>query len=268
MPDFSVPPNPKVTFRVRHEDEDLVVVDKPPRVPTQPGLGHEDDSLLSGLFARWGVRLQRLGRVRDFGLLHRLDRETSGLVLAALSPEAYDAMRSAFEQRRVRKYYWAVVEGGPARPQGLVNKPILEAARGSLRKTARIAPSGRPALTAYRLLSAGPAASLLECRAVTGRLHQVRVHLSAIGCPILGDDLYGNERARRAAPRLALHAHRLVFEHPRSGQTIDVRSPFPRDLRGVLTHFGLPRPDRPESDSRRVESLGEGEDDRVGDEEA
>lgn len=268
MPDFSVVPNPSVTFRVRHEDEDVVVVDKPPRVPTQPGLGHESDSLLSGLFARWGVRLQRLGKARDFGLLHRLDREASGLLVVALAPEAYDAMRSAFEERRIRKYYWALVEGRPSRPEGVVNKPIQETSRGPLRKTARISGAGKPALTAYRVLASAPAASLLECRAVTGRLHQVRVHLAAIGCAILGDDLYADEAARRASPRLALHAHRLVFEHPRTSVTVDVRTPFPRDLRGVLEHFGLPRPDQTPSAGRPVEGLGQSEDHRVGDEEA
>ncbi|MBM4109560.1 MAG: RluA family pseudouridine synthase [Phycisphaerae bacterium] len=268
MPDFSVPPNPSVTFKVRHEDADLLVVDKPARVATQPGLGHETDSLLSGLFARWGVPLQRLGKARDFGLLHRLDRGTSGLLIVALTPEAYDSMRAAFEGRRIRKYYWAIVEGVPRKTEEVINKPILEAASKERRlsKTARISGSGKPALTAYRVLATSPGASVVECRAITGRLHQVRAHLSAIGCPVLGDGLYGHERTRAASPRLALHAHRIAFEHPRTGETIDVSSPFPRELRGVLGHFGLPRPDRPASGG--VEGLGQGEDDAVGEQEA
>ncbi len=268
MPDFSVPPNPKVTFKVRHQDEDLIIVDKPARVATQPGLEHEDDSLLSGLFARWGVRLQRLGRARDFGLLHRLDRDTSGLLVVALTPEAYDSMRAAFEERRVRKYYWAIVDGAPAAREGVINKPILETPRGQLRKAARIARSGKPAVTAYRVLSSTPAASVLECRPVTGRLHQVRVHLAAIGCAVLGDAIYGDQRTREASPRLALHAHRIAFEHPRTGRVVDVRSPFPRELRGVLRHFGLPRPDHAGSAAGGIERGAQVEDDGVGDEDA
>lgn len=267
MPDFTIPPNPDVTFKVRHEDADILVVDKPARVATQPGLGHESDSLMSGLFARWGTQLQRLGKARDFGLLHRLDRGTSGLLVIALTPEAYDAMRAAFEERRIRKFYWAIVEGVPRKTEEVINKPILEVTSKAkrLNKSARISGSGKPAVTAYRVLSSSPGASVVECRAVTGRLHQVRVHLEAIGCPILGDSAYASDRARAASPRLALHAHRLAFEHPRTGEPVDVKSPFPKELRGVLRHFGLPRPDQPESGS--VQSLGESEDDAVGDEE-
>ena len=108
MNSSSVEPNPRVTFRVCHEDEDLLVVEKPGRVVTQPGVGHQHDTLLNGLFASYADRLQNLGEARDFGLVHRLDRETSGLVVVALSPRAYDAMREQFAQRRVSKYYWAV----------------------------------------------------------------------------------------------------------------------------------------------------------------
>lgn len=245
---FSIEPNPRATFKIHHEDPDVVVVEKPSGRVTQPGKGHERDTLLNGLFARWGKELQNLGAKRDFGLLHRLDKETSGLLLVALRPRAYDALREQFEKRQIRKFYWAVVKDAPREASGVIRRDIIEvkAPSGRDRATrlmARVSPSGKPAITAYRVLSRGPAASLVECRPVTGRLHQIRVHMDLIGCPVLGDDLYGPGLVRDAAPRLALHAHRLVFTHPVSGEVVDVRSSFPKDLRGVLSRLGLARPD-------------------------
>jgi 23S rRNA pseudouridine1911/1915/1917 synthase len=248
MATFTIEPNERVTFKVRHEDDDLVVVNKPARVVTLPGLGHETDSLLNGLFARYGPRLQNLGKARDFGLLHRLDRDTSGLVILALRPRAYDRLREIFEQREVGKYYWAIVKGRPKGASGVIRKPLLEYEGRSgkdprTKKLARISSVGKPAVTAWRVLDSGIAASLLECRAVTGRLHQLRVHLDSIGCPIFGDELYGPASIRTAAPRLALHAHRVTFPHPETGAAVDVKSSWPSDLKGLLKRLGLQRPD-------------------------
>lgn len=254
MPTFSVEPNHRVAFKIRHEDEHLIVVDKPPFIVTQPGLGHDTDTLLNGLFAKWGNQLQKLGKARDFGLLHRLDRHTSGLVIVALTQPAYDAMRERFEGRDIRKFYWALTADAPSKPSGVIKKPILEttgAARSDrphsghqrMLKVARINPAGKPAVTAYRILATNPKGTLLECRAVTGRLHQVRAHLSAIGCPILGDEIYAPQSLHKVAARLALHAHRITFKHPITGEPLDVQSPWPTDLRSVLKRLGLPRPE-------------------------
>jgi 23S rRNA pseudouridine1911/1915/1917 synthase len=271
---FSVEPNERVKFRILHEDEHLLVVDKPSQLVTQPGLGHDYNSLLNGLFAKFGNKLQKLGRDRDFGLLHRLDKETSGLLIVALMPDAYDGLRKAFEDRAIRKYYWAISSQTPSSPSGVIRRPIAEAggegqrrapsnrrdrsntAENAGKKLARVAASGRPAVTAFRVIESSPLACLLECRAVTGRLHQVRVHLESIGCPILGDDLYAPEAVRKAGPRLALHAHRLVFEHPVTGATIDVESPWPPDLRKILTRLRLKRPESP---ARGVSAVPAGE---------
>lgn len=248
MATLSIKPNERVTFRVLHEDDHVAIVSKPPGVVTMPGLGHDDDSLLNGMFARWGSRLQNLGKARDFGLLHRLDRDTSGLVLVALTPGAYDALRRAFERREVQKFYWAVCRTAPKRASGVVRKP-LEEFQGVMgedtrtRKLSRIGNAGKEALTAFRVLCATPKGALLECRPVTGRLHQVRVHLASLGAAILGDDAYGPSEVRRASPRLALHAHRLSFAHPVTGEKIDVKSPWPADLRRLLARLGLARPD-------------------------
>ena len=245
-----IEPNERITFKVRHEGDGFVVVDKPARVVTQPGVGHENDTLLNGLFALWGTQLAQLGAARGYGLLHRLDKETSGLVIIALRTDAYEAIRAQFEARALRKFYWAVVRGRPKGAEGVVRLGIEEQVRRASRytstKTARLSRSGAPALTAWRLLSEGTGASLIEARPVTGRLHQVRVHMESIGCPILGDDTYAPPTIAKAASRLALHAHRLLFEAP-GGGAVDVQSPWPRDLRTLLNRFGLSRPDLPPS---------------------
>jgi 23S rRNA pseudouridine1911/1915/1917 synthase len=261
MAQLSIEPNDRVTYKLWHEDEHVLVVGKPAHVVTMPGLGHERDSLLNALFARVGPRLQKLGRSRDFGLLHRLDRETSGLVVVALSVAAYEGLRDAFERREVAKFYWAIVDGAPKRPEGMIKRPIAEfkgqtraarTAKGSaaartiddrVKKLARVSGTGQEAITAYRTLAQGASVSLLQCRAYTGRLHQVRVHLEAIGCPILGDEFYAPGGVREASPRLALHAHRIVVAHPITKEQLDVRTTWPQDLRATLTRCKLPRPD-------------------------
>jgi RluA family pseudouridine synthase len=256
VPTFSVEPNPKIRFKIRYHDDHVVVIDKPHGLVTQPGKGHERDTLLNGLFAggergEWGIRLQNLGADRDFGLLHRLDRETSGLLIAALSREAYDILRGRFESREIRKFYFAICARRPRLDSGVIKKPILEVegfAQGDLYdsrkvKIARIHPAGKPAVTAYRVLDANNLGSLIEARPVTGRLHQVRVHLDAIGCPILSDGFYAPASTRGIAPRLALHAHRVVFDHPINDTTIDTSSPFPKDLKPALARLRLTLPE-------------------------
>ncbi len=234
---LTITPNERIAIKVRHEDADLVVVEKPAGLVTQPGKGHEHDTLLNGLSARYGQRLQQLGHERDFGLVHRLDRAASGLLVVALSARAYDGLRSQFETRKVAKLYWAIVRRAPAKPVGVIRRPIVEQTRA--RKTARVGGGGKEAITAYRVLGASATGALLECRPVTGRLHQIRVHLASIRCPILGDREHAPPAVRAAAPRLMLHAHRLVLTHPLSGERIDARSPLPRDMRTVLKRLGI-----------------------------
>jgi RluA family pseudouridine synthase len=265
---LSITPNPEITFKLHYQDEDVLVVEKPSRIVTQPGKGHDTDTLLNGLFARFGKELQNLGVKRDFGLLHRLDRSTSGLLVVALRQKAYDAIREQFERREVRKFYWAICHKAPRAESGVIKKPILETEpRGQEQKLARIGSmggAGKSALTAYRVLSSSSKAALIEARPVTGRLHQVRVHLDAIGATVLGDDTYGNKALMYLSPRLALHSHRLVFTHPSVGEPVDVRSAFPKDLRPVLKRLGLPRPDleeQPASEGSDAGSSGAGGED-------
>jgi 23S rRNA pseudouridine1911/1915/1917 synthase len=252
MPQLSVEPNEHVTFRIAHEDADVLVVDKRAGLATQPGKGHDRDTLLNGLFARYGPALQKLGAARDFGLLHRLDKQTSGLLIVGLSPRAYDALRDDFKHRRIRKFYYAVCGKRPEPETGVIELPIAE--RGGQEGVPKLAhvtrgPDGKSAATAYRVLAStaadvgeesdAPRPTLVEARPLTGRLHQVRVHLDAIGCPVLGDAFYGAKRFARASSRLALHAHRVGFKHPVLGTTVDVRSPMPAELRRLIRSLGI-----------------------------
>ena len=238
--------NDRVTFRLAHADDDMLVVEKRAKLVTVPGVGHDADTLLNGLMAHFGPRLAKLGAKRDWGMLHRLDRGTSGLLVVALSAEAYDGLRESFETRAVRKFYWAVCRRAPNKPSGVIKRPIVEVVKKvdkyTSTKTARIGTSGKPAVTAYRVIEESVSGCLIEARPVTGRLHQVRVHLDSISSTVLGDEFYGPDVARRASSRLALHAHRVAFNHPITGEELDVHSPFPKDLRSLLTRMHLHPP--------------------------
>ena len=257
-PSGMIQPNDRVTFSIKYEDDDLLVVEKPTRVVTQPGVGHEHDTLLNGLFTNYGKQLQQLGQARDYGLVHRLDRETSGVMLVALTAQAYDGLRAQFEQRKINKYYWALCHKAPRDPQGVIRRPILEQLKRKNRYTsirrASISNAGKPAVTAYRVLYSGNKAAMIEARPVTGRLHQVRIHMDLVGAAVLGDKLYGPHIVKGASPRLALHAHRIVFMHPIKEERVDIRTKWPKDLRTTLNRLDVPRPDLEDPKANAPES--------------
>jgi len=240
MREWSITPNPDVPYEVRYRDEHLLVADKPSGVVTEPGKGHADDSLLNGLFGEFAAALQNLGEGRDWGLLHRLDKDTSGLLLVGLRVKAYDALRAAFEARQVKKVYWALVMGTPQPAQAVLQKPIVEVT--GVRKRASLRQEGRQAITAYKVLQRGDRVSLVEARPATGRLHQIRVHMASIGCPVLGDEMYGASARAIRVPRLCLHAARLSFVHPEKQRRIEVASMWPADLDATLKRFGFEKP--------------------------
>jgi tRNA pseudouridine32 synthase/23S rRNA pseudouridine746 synthase len=213
-------------LRVVHADPWLVVVDKPSGLLSQPGLGPEQaDAVVGRLRAA-------LGELR---LVHRLDRDTSGLLLLARDADSHRALSRAFAERRVAKTYRAEVWGCPAHAAGVIEAPLARARRRP--PLYRVHPAGRPSRTDWRRLdgigSGGAAAdgsgatSWLELRPHTGRSHQLRVHLAWLGHPILGDPLYGPARSRRAASRLRLHACGLAFEHPATGRWLELASEPP-----------------------------------------
>jgi RluA family pseudouridine synthase len=264
MSTLSIEPNERVTYKLHYADDDLLVVGKPPHVPSQPGKGHDTDTLLNALFANYGQQLQNLGAARDYGLLHRLDKQASGLLIVGLKPRAYDALRKQFQERTVKKFYWAVTAKAPKEPTGVIKLPISERAGGGMRdtlKTGYVSNTGKPAVTAYRVLEKSDFGALIEARPVTGRLHQVRIHLDAIGCTILGDDFYGPKSLSEASPRLSLHAHRLVFTHPTSGVEMDIKTVWPQDLRKLLHRLKLKRPDAPKGGTGTSPAAAEDDDD-------
>lgn len=251
--------NPAVIPAIVHEDADLLIVDKPSGLVTQPGKGHASDSLLNGLFAlregAMGKILQNLGVRRDFGLLHRLDRETSGLLVVAKSPSAYDQLRRDFEARRIDKEYLALTAGIPTPPQGVIQARLKEvqianpAGYGTIKKVV-ISRQGQEAVSAYNVLaqalvrSRSPVA-LVHVTIKTGRLHQIRAHMLFAGCQVLGDDLYlvqkpeFNLKTYPVAPRLCLHANRLGFKHPTGGKWIHFTAPLPADLSAYAASLGI-----------------------------
>ncbi|HUN80948.1 MAG TPA: RluA family pseudouridine synthase [Phycisphaerae bacterium] len=241
MPQYSVAPNDDIEFCIRFSDEHLLVVDKPAGVVTQPGKGHARDSLLNGLFGEYGNLLQNLGEERTWGLLHRLDKETSGLVLVALRTRAYDNLREQFEKRLVRKTYWAIVSGTPSPAQGVIQEPLAEVV--GTRKLAVVRRDGKQAITAYKVLQKSGDVSLVEARPKTGRLHQIRIHMAEHGNPLLGDDVYGGKKKMPAVPRLCLHAASLSFLHPETGHRITVQSPWPDDLAKTAKRLGIQIPE-------------------------
>jgi len=239
--------NERITYRTAYEDEHLLVVEKPTRLVSTPGVGHEHDTLLNGLMARYTKQLTNLGAVRDHGMLHRLDKETSGLLVVALNQKSYDGLREQFEQRKIKKFYWAISHKAPRDSEGVIRKSMTDvvkrASRYTSTRTSRVDRNGKTAVTAYRVLHESALAALIEARPITGRLHQIRVHLDSVGAAVLGDRLYGPKIIRDAAPRLALHSHRLCFVHPITGEEVDIRTAFPRDLRTTMKKMNLPRPE-------------------------
>jgi 23S rRNA pseudouridine1911/1915/1917 synthase len=264
---LSVRPNDHVEVPVLHEDPDFLILDKPAGMVTQPGKGHANDSLLNGVFALRdgfvGKLLQNLGVRRDFGLLHRLDKDTSGLLVIAKTPNAYDQLRRDFENRDVDKEYLAIIAGIPKPAQGVVQARLKEVqvpnvitGYGSIKKSV-ISRQGEEAITSYRTLSATPdsqaPAALVHLKIKTGRLHQIRAHMIYLNCQVLGDDLYlpskeaGIEPKRYPhAPRLCLHAGRLGFKLPATGKWTHFESPLPRDLAAYAARLGLSTEQKPQ----------------------
>ncbi len=218
------------------EDDDLLVVDKPPGIVVHPGAGTREGTLAARLLARY-PELEGVGEEGRWGIVHRLDRDTSGLLVVARTAAAHEALSAALRRREVHRRYLALVVGVPDAPTGTIDGPLgPDPARPTRR---RVTPTGKPARTHYRQLSRWPGASLLEVTLETGRTHQIRVHLSAVGHPVVGDTVYGRPGAV-SAPRMFLHASRLELAHPRTGEPLVVESPLPEDLAAVLAGLGPP----------------------------
>ncbi|MFV2091582.1 MAG: RluA family pseudouridine synthase [Hyphomicrobiales bacterium] len=268
----AVDPTPEpenIALNVVYEDDDLIVIDKPVGLVVHPAPGNWSGTLVNALIHHCGTSLSGIGGVRRPGIVHRLDRNTSGLLVVAKNDTAHAALAAQFADHGrtgpLERAYLAFVWGAPPRGAGTVDKPLGRHKTDRTRQTVRA--DGRPARTHYRLLesfaanpsrygsgaktrSPGPVASLIRCTLESGRTHQIRVHMAAIGCPVIGDDVYGKgfqtkvnrlpEPASLAIAKLrrqALHAALLAFEHPRDGAVMRFESPLPCDLEILLENL-------------------------------
>ena len=231
-------PNPSVqpedvSFGVIYEDDSLVIVDKPPGVVVHPGSGNVTGTLVSGLLFRY-PDVEGVGAPGRWGLVHRLDRDTSGAMIVARTQASYDSLTAQLARRDISRVYQALVQGIIGIPTGTIEAPIGRDPAYPTRRA--VIAEGRAATTHYEVLEAFPASetSLLEVRLDTGRTHQIRVHMATIGHPIMGDRIYGAKPGRVEARRPFLHAFRLSFQHPETGVVVEVESPLPDDLQEIL----------------------------------
>tara|TARA_Y100000590_G_scaffold440117_1_gene565092 strand:+ start:888 stop:1838 length:951 start_codon:yes stop_codon:yes gene_type:complete len=225
-----------IQFEVVHEDDWLVVVDKPVGLVVHPGAGHAGGTLAHGLVAHY-PEIVDVGPEERPGIVHRLDRETSGLLLCARTNETLQQLTKALSAREIHRSYLTLVAGSPEAPRGTVDAPIGRSRRARTKMT--VTEGGREARTHYEVLETwkNPTpASLLRCVLDTGRTHQIRVHLQAIGSPVLGDSVYGKPDPFEIG-RPLLHASELAFTHPTSGQAMQFNSEPPYDFSGALKAF-------------------------------
>ncbi|HEX4492574.1 MAG TPA: RluA family pseudouridine synthase [Acidimicrobiia bacterium] len=235
----ALPEAEAVDVVVAHEDADVIVVAKPVGLVVHPGAGNEHGTLVSGLLARYPEIVDVGDRTRP-GIVHRLDRETSGLLVVARSARAYDSLVEQLAGRSVERVYDALVWGVPDARRGVVDAPI---GRSEARRTRMaVRAEGRAARTAYDVEQtwSTPVVARLSCRLETGRTHQIRVHMEAIGHPIVGDATYRGVRDSIPLRRPFLHATRLAFDHPATGERISFDDRLPPDLTGVLAALGPP----------------------------
>ena len=248
-PENSVLRGEQIPLNIYYEDDFLLVIDKPAGLTVHPGAGQPNGTLVNALIAHCGDSLSGIGGVRRPGIVHRLDKNTSGLMVAAKSDAAHLTLSKQFEARTIKRAYHAFVWGALTPPEGKIESNIGRSRRNRTKMAVVSEGQGKKALTHYRAIERfGLIATFLECRLATGRTHQIRVHLTQIGHPLLGDPTYGRSTDTRRASlspdakallevfgRQALHAAEIGFKHPLSGDYLSFKSPLPEDMK-MLRH--------------------------------
>jgi 23S rRNA pseudouridine1911/1915/1917 synthase len=251
-PEDAVPAAQPMPLAIRFEDAHLIVLDKPAGLVVHPAPGNADGTLVNALLAHCGMSLTGIGGVRRPGIVHRLDKDTSGLLVVAKTEPAHRALSRDFAARRIERAYSAFVWGVPVPTTGEISGNIGRSP-GNRKKMAVVADGrGKAAVTRYRVERRfADHAALIECRLLTGRTHQIRVHLAHAGHPLIGDPVYGTRAGRgvtrlgpagaaiAAFPRQALHARLLGFIHPATGEKLAFESPLPDDLIGLKRNLEL-----------------------------
>jgi len=244
-PDPAEPEPQAIALDILHEDDDLLVLNKPPGLVVHPAPGNPDKTLVNALLAHCGASLSGIGGVRRPGIVHRLDKDTSGVMVVAKNDQSHHRLSRLFAKHDLTRIYKALVWGGPTSRQGTIDAPIARHPVDRKRMAVRSS-GGKAAVTDYWLEQRfgpplKPVASLLGCQLHTGRTHQVRVHLAHLGSPVVGDPVYGRNRrpsgplaSVAAFPRQALHAQVLEFAHPRSGRPMKFEAEMPKDFKDLL----------------------------------
>src|SRR6476620_7921439 len=250
-PEPALPKGETIPLNIIYEDDSIIVIDKPKGLVVHPAAGHASGTLVNALIAHCGASLSGIGGIKRPGIVHRLDKDTTGLMVVAKTDSAHRALSKQFAEKSegpLKRGYLALVWGAPDRPKGTIDAPIGRHPHARDKQAVR--PTGRPAVTHWQVLERflgrdrKPIASLVACTLETGRTHQIRVHLAHIGHPILGDATYGTgfkTKASRLGPqartalgalgRHALHAYLLSIEPPETGDALELQSELPGDLR-------------------------------------
>jgi len=224
-----------ILIDVIYSDEHIIVIDKAPGLVVHPGAGNNSGTLVNGLLAQF-PEIINIGEPHRPGIVHRLDKDTSGLIVVARSQSAYEWLKLQLSERHVERTYLSVVQGVVQSSNGLIDAPLGRSLKDPTKRD--VVASGKSARTRYSLLDSTEKYSLLECKLETGRTHQIRVHMSSIGHPVLGDTKYG-AKDTDLLDRFFLHAKSLSFIHPETGESVSFESKLPEDLTSALTSLGL-----------------------------
>ena len=225
-----------VDFGVVYEDEDLIVVDKPPGLVVHPGIGRSRGTLVAGLLHRY-PELVGVGEDHRWGLVHRLDKDTSGVLLVARNQDSFKVLTGRLRAREISRVYLTLAHGVFEAPTGTIDAPIGRDPSRPMQRKATY--DGKPARTHYEVLEVFPEedCTLLRVSLETGRTHQIRVHLVAIDHPVVGDRVYGNRPRRFDSPRMFLHAAEIGLLHPRTNEELKFSTPLPEDFQAVLNQL-------------------------------
>lgn len=221
-----------IPLDVVYEDSDVIVVNKPAGLVVHPAPGHPDGTLVNALLYHCGDSLSGIGGALRPGIVHRIDRDTSGLIIAAKNDAAHQALTAQLSDHTLGRTYECIVTGNLREDRGTVDAPI--ARHPTDRKKMAVVAGGRNAVTHWEVIAHYPGYTYVRCRLETGRTHQIRVHMAYIGHPILGDTVYGNKKSVPGLTGQCLHAVGLQFLHPRTGELVQLSCPLPEEFTGML----------------------------------
>ena len=227
----ALPPQ-DIPLDVVYEDDDVIVVNKPTGLVVHPAPGHPDGTLVNALLHHCGDSLSGIGGEKRPGIVHRIDRDTSGLIIAAKNDAAHLALSAQLKDHSLSRTYECLVTGNMKQDSGTVNAPIGRSSAD--RKKMAVVPTGRRAVTHWEVVARYPGVTHLRCRLETGRTHQIRVHMAYIGHPILGDTVYGAKKPVPGLTGQCLHAAGLRFVHPRTGEPVELHCPLPPEFTAML----------------------------------